>query len=207
MCPKCSEQIALWDNIPLVSFILLRGKCRKCHTGISVRYPLVELVSALLFASTMLVTNLWTIQFLLGLCLWLLFCIAIIDARVQGVPDLLNIPLVVLALSYALLSKQFDWLSVVVGVGFLGAQWVVSLGRWIGSGDLILIAGISLLVGAWPYMVICLFIAYILGAAIAAVLLMLGRKKRCDALAFAPFLVLSTFITIHFGEAILVRLF
>lgn len=207
MCPSCKKQIPLWHNIPLVSFVLLCGKCANCSKKISVRYPLVELASGLLFVSVIAVTNNLFAQAALALSLWLLFMISLIDLQIQGIPDLLNIPFVALAFLYAYFSGSLDWMSVLIGVGFLGAQWVVSCGKWVGSGDLILIAGISALVGIWPKMVVCLLLSYIIGAAIASVLLLMKKKSRTDSLAFAPFLSLSALITVFWGQSILMRLF
>lgn len=207
MCPRCKKGIALYDNVPLISYLVLRGKCRHCKKPISVRYPLIELASGLLFLSTVTLHVDLISQAVLALCLWLLLLISVVDAEYQGIPDALNIPFVLLAAVYSYTTGTFDWLSLTIGLGFLGGQWLVSLGKWVGSGDVILITGMALLVGIWPKMVMCLLFAYIIGAAVASILLLTGLKTRKDALPFAPFLSLSTMITVFHGQWILMYLF
>ena len=199
--------ISMWDNIPILSYCILGGKCRKCSLPISIQYPLVEAISGLLFFSTVWVVYDLPSQVLLGICMWILLMISIIDAKIQGIPDLLNIPLLFIAGMYAWHTGTFDWRSVAIGLGFLGTQWLISGGRWVGSGDLILIAGISLFVGVWPKMILCLLLSYIFGACIAVIVLIAGKKGRQDALAFAPFLALGAFVTVYFGQEILMTLF
>lgn len=207
MCPRCKKMIPLWRNIPLVSFALLRGACADCGKRISFRYPLVEFSGGVLFASVAWVTADLFLQVLLALSLWLLLMIALIDFDVQGIPDALNIPFVAVSFLYAWTAGALDWTAVAIGAGFLGAQWIVSMGAWVGTGDLILIVGIAALVGIWPKMVLCLLLAYAIGAVVAAVLLLSKKKDRTDALAFAPFLALSALITVYWGQWIIARLF
>lgn len=203
-CPSCKHTLRVWDLVPIVSYVCLRGKCRYCKKRISSQYPIIECISALLFAYAAMQTGLEIYQsLLLGLCMWILLLIAVIDAKVQGIPDLLNFPLVVLALAYSLSTGTFSMVSVLIGVGFLGLQWLLSGGKWVGSGDIILIAGMAMLVGPWTHMIFCIFSAYIIGAGIASVLLLTKMKSRKDSLPFAPFLVLSTYITIAWGAEIL----
>ena len=139
----------------------------------------------------------------MAFCLWLFFLIAVIDGKTQGIPDALNLPLVALTGFFSWYTGWLDPFSVAIGVGFLGMQWLISRGDWVGSGDLILIASMGFLMAPWPKMIACIFLAYILGSFIAGTLLLTGIKKRTDALAFAPFLVLSTFIMLTYGDVVM----
>ncbi|MDD5469211.1 MAG: prepilin peptidase [Candidatus Peribacteraceae bacterium] len=203
-CPHCRKILTPGELIPLVSFCMLRGRCAQCKAPISWQYPIVELASGLLFLSGLFVEpRTFLSALLLGSCLWLLLLIAIIDAKTERISDVLSLPLLLLAILFRFTVGDFELLALAVGIGFVGLQWLVSRGRWVGSGDVILIAGISLLLQGWQYVVLCLFLAYMLGASAAMPLLMTGKKKRRDHLAFAPFLVTACAITIFFGEAIL----
>ncbi|MDD3896866.1 MAG: prepilin peptidase [Candidatus Peribacteraceae bacterium] len=203
-CPQCRKILAPKELIPLVSFCMLRGKCAQCKTKISWQYPIVELAGGLLFLAARFVEPRTLFSaLLLGLCLWLLLLIAILDAKTERISDALSIPLLLLAILFRFVAGDVEFLGLAVGIGFVGLQWIVSRGRWVGSGDVILIAGISLLLQGWQHVVLCLFLAYMLGASVAMPLLMTGKKKRRDHLAFAPFLVTACAITIFFGDAIL----
>jgi len=203
-CPHCRKTLTPKELIPLVSFCMLRGKCAQCRKGISWQYPIIELAGGLLFSAGLFVEpRTFFSALLLGFCLWLLLLIAIIDARTEKISDILSIPLLLLAALFSVVAGYFDLLGLGVGMGFVGLQWLVSRGRWVGSGDVILIAGISLLLPGWQYVVLCLFLAYMLGASVAMPLLITGRKKRQDHLAFAPFLAGACAITLFFGDTIL----
>ena len=200
-CQHCKHALNASDLFPIIGFLFLRGKCRYCHKKISKQYPVVEIISGLLFVSVSALPL--PLAILLGLALWLLFIIAAIDAKTETISDALNAPLFLIAVSWSSIMGSFDWLAVVVAVGFLGLQCFVSGGKWVGLGDVFLIASISLIVGSWQNMLLCLFLTYIIGAAYALILLITGEKKRTDTLPFAPFLATATVITLFFGEVIL----
>lgn len=203
-CPSCNHVLGVLDLIPIISFLGLQARCRYCDKSISWQYPIVEFLSAALFVSPLLIMPLAFIDvILLAFCLWLLLLIAVIDAQIQAIPDLLNIPLLIFSALYAISTDSLDMFALAMGVGFLGLQWMVSFGHWVGSGDVILIASMALLVGSWQSMLLLILLAYIMGASVASVLLFTGKKGRKDHLAFAPFLVASTVVTLFFGPKII----
>lgn len=203
-CMHCKHQLSAKDLVPILSYLFLMGNCRYCKKHISRQYPIVEFVSGLLFVVAFSFMEYGLLaRLVLALCLWLLFVIAVIDSRIQGIPDALNIPLLILAAVFSGLAGTFDWIAVAIAVGFLGTQWLVSHGKWVGSGDIILIAGIGFLVGRWQSMIVCFFASYILGAIIASIMIGSGMKKRTDALAFAPFLVTGTIVALLWGDLLL----
>lgn len=203
-CPHCGEQLNMIDLIPLFGFLLRGGKCKYCSIEISRQYPLIELISALLFPVALYIANYNIITgLLLGFALWLLLLIAVIDYRVQGIPDLLSIPFVVLGFAYGLMQGTVDPISIAIGVTFFGLQWIVSHGNWVGSGDIVLIIGMGAIISPWPLMIVCIFSAYILGAMLASILLITGIKKRRDHIAFGPFLAFSMLLTLLVGKGIL----
>lgn len=142
------------------------------------------------------------------LCVGLLLCIAIADVRTGGIPDALNIPFILAAfirttLFWSGAHWPFDvfliltFQSAVLAGGFFGLQWLVSRGRWIGSGDVLLATGIGFFLMDPTDVVIAVGIAYVLGAIVAAGLLIGGWKKRTERIPFGPFLAVGT-LTIFF---------
>lgn len=205
-CMKCGRVLRVLELIPVLSFIGLGGKCRTCKVELSWQYPLVELGSGLLSVFALLHSNFQVLPAaLLALCLWLLFLIAVVDARTSLIPDALSLPLIALAITLQVIRGGFDPTGLLVGSLFFAAQWGVSRGQWVGSGDILLGAGIGALLGSWQRAAVFLFCAYITGALIATLFLTIGRKTLKDPLPFGPFLVFGAFLTLVFGEAIAAR--
>lgn len=203
-CRHCKHKLGFFDLFPVLSFAFRLGRCAYCKHRISWQYPIIELLSGLLFLLALYVTgNNLLNAFLLALCLWLLLLISTIDFKIQGIPDVLSFPFIVLSIAYGVVSGIIDPFSIALGIAFLGGQWLMSKGMWVGSGDIILITGIGALVGAWPMMVVCMFGAYILGAIYASILLIQHRDKATKTLAFGPFLSLALVLTLLFGERLL----
>lgn len=201
-CPKCKHQLSPLELVPVVSYIALRGQCRNCKKPISSIYPLVELSSAGLFLLALTLAQALIPSLLLALALWLLFVMSIIDYRTQLISDALSIPLILLGVLYSLVSLQFTLESILIGGGFFGVLWIVSRGKWIGSGDILLGAGIGALVGPPRMIIASLFLTYIVGALLLSVLLLLGVVKRKSHIPFAPLLSLGALLTIVFQDRI-----
>lgn len=205
-CPQCRKDIAFYDLIPILSYLLLLGRCRHCRTRISLQYPLVESFTAGLFFITQwyrpVLPSLW-MHVLLGFCLWLLFVISVIDARTQLIPDVLNLALLAFAAVFALLTHGVHWISLAVALGFFGVQWVASRGQAIGSGDLFLAATMALLLGSWPKLLVGLMFSYVIGTCVVLVLLALKRKRFGETIAFGPFMALGIMAALFYGDRIL----
>lgn len=201
-CPHCHKTLTPLELIPVISYLFLRGRCKECKVPIGWMYPTIEILSALLFLAAWQLHGEPITAALLGLVLWLLLIIGFIDAYTQTISDLLNIPLLVLAVLYSMLLGQFEIGGIVLGVAFFGAQWLLSRGKCLGSGDIILAAGIGALVGSWERMVACLFLVYVIGALIASALLLTGRVKRGQYIAFAPFMAIGAIATVFFQSRI-----
>ncbi|MCF7844455.1 MAG: prepilin peptidase [Kiritimatiellales bacterium] len=203
-CAKCKTQIMASDLIPVISYIFLRGKCRSCDKKISIQYPIVELVSGILFViAAVQIPESSIAALILAILLWLLFLMAFIDAQIQGIPDLLNIPFVLIALLFAWFTGTLTVMAPVIAAGFFALQWIASKGAWVGSGDIILAAGIGLMLGDWPRAVVAIAVAYIVGATVALVGLITRQISRKDRIAFGPFLAIGTLVTVVWGEWLL----
>ncbi len=203
-CPHCGRSLRVRELIPVLSYIALRARCAGCRKPIHWQYPLVEAVSAGLFVFSLINTQYALLPgMLLAFALWLLLLMAVIDARTSLIPDALSFPFLFIALVFQLAARNsIDLTGLIVCGGFFAAQWLVSRGRWVGSGDILLGGGIGLLVGSWRDALIVLFFAYVIGAAVASILLISGRKTIDQALPFGPFLVVGGFIAVVFGDVI-----
>lgn len=215
-CPACGEPIKWHDNIPLLSFIILKGRCRSCTSPILWRYPLVEGLTASLFLFSFVSHQPYSLSvsiFFLRDLIFIVFLIPIlfIDLEKQIIPNTLSYPLIIVGVPFALFSQSL-WSSLVgIGLGgglFLLIRVVGSLflkQESMGFGDVKLAAGIGSFLG-WSQALLSFFFSFLLGAIISIVLLTLHIKGRKDRIPFAPFLVLASFISLYFGQE-LVRLY
>ena len=197
-CARCGHVLGAVEIIPLLSYLTLRGKCRHCGHAISAWYPLVEIASALLFVLALHSAPSFPAAMLLAFSLWVLLLIAVIDARTRTIHDALNLAFMAFAIAYALMIGQLHYAGALLFVLFFGAQWLVSRGRWVGSGDILLGAGIGFLLGDIGTALLCIGITYILGALAAIVLLLTKKVTRKSHIPLGPFLALSTFLVLLF---------
>jgi len=137
-CPNCRSSIKWVDNIPLISFLMLRGKCRHCQKSISWQYPLVEFSTGLLFAWLYTVFGLTPIFFSLVIFTSFLIILFVYDARYYIIPDQISLPAIVIAFIVNIFLGV-SWLNLLIGMvlgaGFFLFQFLISGGRWIGGGD------------------------------------------------------------------------
>ncbi len=209
-CPACAHPIRWHDNVPLLSFLLLRGRCRDCQAPIAWRYPIVELGTALLFALASLRVGLgWELAFVL-VFLSALMVITVIDLEHQLIPDRVTLPVIVAGFVGSLVAGRPSWLDsllgILVGGGIIYA--IIQVSRLVmgmdgmGGGDITLAALIGAFVG-WKSLLLGLFLAVLLGAAVAVALLASGRKGGKDPIPFGPFLALGGAVSLFWGKEIL----
>ncbi len=201
-CSVCKRTLGPLELIPLLSFCFLRMRCRGCKGGIAWLYPLLEAASGALFLFAWFHHQSVLASALLSASLWLLLIIAVIDAQTRLIPDALSVPLIVTGALYSASVGQFSGGGMVIGIGFFGGLFLLGRGKWIGSGDIILGAGIGALMGDARTMVVCLFLTYILGALLVCPLLLTARINRKSYVPFAPFLALGALVTIISAERI-----
>lgn len=220
-CPHCSGKIAWYDNIPVLSWIFLRAKCRKCQKSIALQYPLVELATGILFALALysnlqvpISTQLSNFQFPISSWFFLardltaigfLIVIFIYDLRYYLILDKISLPAIVIIFLLNIIAG-LDWLNLlisgIIGGSFFLLQFVLSRGKWIGGGDIRLGALMGVLLG-WPQILAALFLSYILGSLAALPLLLSGRKKMSSQLPLGAFLVPGTIITLFWGQPLI----
>ncbi len=205
-CPHCHTPIKPWQNIPLISYLLLRGRCNHCKTPISLRYPLVELLGATLSACAA-----WHFGFgwqLAGVLLLLYFLIALtfIDADTQFLPDDLTLPLLWLGLLFNLFTVYVPLSQAVIGAiaGYLSlwsVYWLFKLvtgKEGMGYGDFKLLAALGAWMG-WKMLLLIILFSSVVGAVLGILFILLGRQQRGTPLPFGPYLALGGVAALFFG--------
>jgi leader peptidase (prepilin peptidase)/N-methyltransferase len=206
-CPNCDFQLRWYHNVPLLSFVLLRGRCARCKTPISWQYPLVELICAVL-----LMVCLWrfgpTAQFLAACVLtWFLIALAGIDFRTQLLPDQVTVPLLWLGLLLSLWSIFVDPAAAIVGaiVGYLilwSVFWLFKLvtgKEGMGYGDFKLLAALGAWLG-WMQLPLVILLASVCGSLIGIGWLVV--RKQSLPFAFGPYLAMAGWVAMVFGHDI-----
>jgi len=214
-CPKCRQQIAWYDNIPVLSFVILRSKCRRCAKKISWQYPIVELITAFLFVlafhinSALIFDLRFTIHDLRILRDWFIISVMIVifiyDLRWYLILDKVTIPAGIVVLIFNLVLGANLWnllISGIIGGSFFLVQFLVSKGKWVGGGDIRLGALMGLILG-WPSVMLAIFLAYIIGSVAAIGLLIRKKKKLGSMVPMGIFLSTATIIILFWGEQIL----
>jgi len=209
-CPKCRSNISPKDNIPLLSYILLKGRCRNCKSKISIQYPIVELLTGIIYLIIYLIYCLG-FQFLIYIILSsVLIIIAFIDLNEQIVPDVISLPGIVIGFILSFFVPYISYINSALGVAVGGGIiLIIGLGGSVifkkeamGGGDVKLAAMIGAFLG-WRYIIISLFLGFFLGALAGIFLIMSKIKSREDVVPFGPFIVLGSFITLLWGEKII----
>jgi leader peptidase (prepilin peptidase)/N-methyltransferase len=213
-CPKCKKKILWHDNIPLLSFILLKGKCRFCRSPISFQYPLVEFITGVLFVLVVIFLppkqDYWVIglldDWIIGLLVYWVIISALVvifftDLLHQIIPDQVVYPAILISLLYAIRYTPYA-IPASLGAGTLFLLLnLVTRGKGMGLGD-VKLAGLMGLVLGFPKIVIALYLAFLTGALVGVILILLGRKRFGEHLAFGPFLAGATWISLFWGEVI-----
>lgn len=209
-CPKCRSKIKPFDNIPLLSFILLKGRCRNCKSKISIQYPMVEFLSGLIYLIIYLLYGL-SVQTLIYIILSsALIIIAFIDLNQQIVPDVISLPGIAIGFIISFFVPYISFINSALGVlAGGGIILVIAMGgsaifkkEAMGGGDVKLAAMIGAFLG-WKYIIISLFLGFFTGALAGIFLIMAKIKKKEDAVPFGPFIILGSFITLLWGEKII----
>ncbi|MEX3630478.1 MAG: A24 family peptidase [Burkholderia sp.] len=205
-CPHCGHVLRAWENVPVLSYLTLRGRCAQCHAPISPRYPLVELVSGLLAIASLAVFGPGPAALAaFGLCAMLL-AMSLIDIKTGYLPDSMTLPLLWAGLLVNLWGNFVDLREAVIGAiaGYLFLWcvfWLFKLLRGIegiGYGDLKLLAALGAWLG-WIALPQVLLIAALTGAAVGLVAMRRGRMRYEEPLPFGPFLALGGILTLLHG--------
>lgn len=228
-CPGCKARIRWYDNIPLLSFVILAGQCRDCKEKISWKYPAIELLTGFLFAAVawkflggfgFSSEKLLTGASMIEMAFWLftvsyLVLIFFHDLSYMLIPDVAVYPAIVITFVYqywkylqgplgiATLKAPVTgavFAALVAALFFFALIWI-SKGKWIGGGDVKLGFLAGLIVG-WPGILFVLFFAYMIGAIVSLILIATKKKTWKSQIPFGPFLVTGILIVMFFSEQI-----
>ncbi len=209
-CMSCNKNVRWYDNIPILSWLFLRGRCRFCGASFSIRYPFVELLTALLAVALFLKFGL-TLQ----LAVMFIFCAALvvvtfIDFDHQIIPDEISLPGIVVGFVLSFFMPDITWLSSLLGIiagwgilaaVFYGYLWLTGR-EGMGGGDLKLLAmmGAFLGVKSIPFII---FASSLVGSILGVSIMLLQRKGRHLAIPFGPYLALGAVLYIFFGPRLI----
>lgn len=191
-CPSCKKPIKWYDNIPAFSYLILRGKCRNCSKKISIKYPLVEFIVALLFFLLFVKFGLEKICFFYIIMVLYMIVLAFIDIEKRVVPDIIVVFIFFTGMIFGVINFSgsatiFDGIIAAIAAGFIiYAMNFFSNGK-IGEGDVKLFMALGMCVGLKEIVAVMLY-SFVIGGVISAALLLFAGFKRKDAVAFVPFI-------------------
>lgn len=206
-CPNCKNMIKPWHNVPVVSYLLLKGKCVYCGEKISFRYPLVEALNSSLYVLAYTVFGLNIALPFIFIFISSMIVISFIDLDFQIIPDVISLSLIVLGFILSLLphdtttlSQNFkdSLLGILIGGGSLLLIAIISKGG-MGGGDIKLNAAVGAFLG-WKSSLITIFIGSLVGSVVGIIIL---KKTGNRKIPFGPFLSTGALISLFFGKEIL----
>jgi leader peptidase (prepilin peptidase) / N-methyltransferase len=209
-CPHCETPISPWQNIPVFSYLLLRGRCRACAEPISIQYPLVELICGILSAYVIYQFGLTSAGILALIFTWLLIVLTGIDMNHRLLPDSLTLLLLWLGLLTNSAGIFTDPNSAIIGAsaGYLalwGIYWAFKLltgKEGMGYGDFKLAAALGAWLG-WQQLPLVLLLSSLVGAVIGTLMLLLQKKDRQTHIAYGPYLAIAGWIALVSGDRIM----
>jgi leader peptidase (prepilin peptidase)/N-methyltransferase len=208
-CPACGHRITAFENVPVLSWLLLRGKCSACRAPISARYPAVELLGGLLALAAILAFGPTAKGLAACILLWTLLALTVIDADTQLLPDSITLPLLWAGLVVNLWGVFVPLPVAVIGAvaGYLSlwaVYWLFKLIRGkegMGFGDFKLLAALGAWLG-WPMLPVIVLLSSLVGAVVGIALIALKGRDRSVPIPFGPYLAAAGAIALFFGPAI-----
>ncbi|MGP4844580.1 prepilin peptidase [Marinobacter sp. 1Y8] len=208
-CPGCGHEIKPWENIPVFSYLLLRGKCASCKAPISIRYPVIEAVTAALSIFTVCVLGADLNSFWALLLLWSLIALTVIDFDTQLLPDSITLPLLWLGLilNYFGVFTDFEsafWGAIAGYLSLWSVYWLFKLitgKEGMGHGDFKLLGALGAWLG-WQLLPAIILLSSLVGAVIGISLILFKGHGREVPIPFGPYLAIAGAIALWFGPEI-----
>ncbi|KEQ17492.1 prepilin peptidase [Endozoicomonas numazuensis] len=208
-CPNCGHKIKPWENIPVISYLMLKGRCSSCKTSVSARYPIIEIISALLTVSVGIYFGATLQTVLLCFMIWSLLALTMIDLDTQLLPDSITLPLLwlgLLANTFGLFTPLQD---AVLGAaaGYLSlwsVYWLFKLitgKEGMGYGDFKLLGALGAWMG-WQMLPLIILLSSLVGTVVAVVLIIMKKQERSNPIPFGPYLAAAGFIALLWGETL-----
>jgi len=204
-CPTCGVHIRPWDNVPVLAWLWLRGRCRDCHAPISWRYPLVEAVNGVAYGVIAARYGLGWETAAVAAFVSALLVVTLIDLDYQIIPDRISLPGIPLAWLAAVGLGNLTWVDATLGAvlpaGLFLAVFVLSRGG-MGLGDVKLVAMIGAFLG-WQLALLTILTAAVVGSLVGVAMMLFQGKGRKTAVPFGPFLSLGAVVSLAWGAQIL----
>ena len=211
-CPHCKAAVEPWQNIPVISYLILAGKCANCGVGISIRYPIIEFVTA---AMTVALASQYDASLaLLGAMLftWSLVALTMIDVDHQLLPDDITLPLLWLGILFSLLGATISLQDAIVGamLGYLSlwsVYWLFKLAtgkEGMGYGDFKLLAALGAWLG-WQSIPLVILLSSLVGAICGIALMIATRRGKDIPIPFGPYLAMAGWISLMWGDSIMAQ--
>ena len=209
-CPHCRTMIVFYDNLPIFSYLMLRGKCRPCQAPIAMRYPFVELLTGLFALACALAFGLTLHALVVFGFIATLIVVALIDLDHRIIPDAISLPGIPLFFLAALAVPTVTWQASLIGIlagggSLFAVAWIYQriTGReGMGGGDIKLLAMIGAMTG-WQGVLFTLFAASAVGTAIGILVMIRSGRDMKLAIPFGPFLALGAVIYLFFGQGLI----
>jgi leader peptidase (prepilin peptidase)/N-methyltransferase len=208
-CPKCRTSLSWYENIPILSYVILRGKCRHCKTKISLQYPVVELLMALLSGAVYIKFGLTLTALGYFFFCAALLCIIWIDIHHQIIPDRISLPGIVFGFLFSFVNTALTWQSSLLGLLVGGGSlytiavlyYLIRKQEGMGGGDIKLLAMIGAFLG-WQSLLFIIFFSSLTGTIVGIAAMIKQRKGGATRIPFGPFLSLAAFVFLFFNEQI-----
>lgn len=209
-CPSCHTNLKWYNLIPLLSYGIQGGKCEYCREKISLQYPIVELLNAILYIAIYIKYGFTIDFFFYAIIFSILIVIAFIDFKQMLIPDILVLCILVTTIVYKLAKyiiyhespQLLDSIGGLVLSAFLFIVFILVSRGGMGTGDVTLIASLGLILGI-KNIFLTIFLSFIIGAILSIFLLMTKIKGRKDSIPFGPFIILAFFMVFFWGEQLL----
>ncbi len=213
-CPKCGHAVRIYDNIPIISYLILRGKCRDCHEKISLQYPIVEAITAIMSLLLFLKFGLSFKYLFSFIFTCALIVITFIDLRHQIIPDVISLPGIpvffFLAVFFMNLTVWESLLGILIGGGCLFAiaflYEIITKREGMGGGDIKLLAMLGAFLG-WKSLFFILFVSSLLGAVVGVSAMIIKGQDMKYAVPFGPFLSIAAVAYLFVGADVMNFLF
>lgn len=208
-CPKCGHRIRWFQNIPIISYLFLAGKCASCRCPISIRYPAIELLTGVLFSLTLYSFGFSSATLVYWLFVASLVVITFIDLDHQIIPDAISLPGIVVGFVCSFFIPWLSWLESLIGV-LLGGGILLAI-AWgyeklakregMGGGDIKLLAMLGAFMG-WKAIFPIVFLSSLLGTIVGVPAMLLQRESTRFAIPFGPFLAAAAIVYLFWGDLI-----
>lgn len=206
-CPACNQPVRFFDNIPLISYLILRGKCRYCGYHIPLRYPVVEFLSGSLSLTLFLKFGLSAHFLIYTIFVWSLLVITFIDLDTLTIPDVITLPGIVLGFFASFLLPQIAYWQSILGILLGGGSlylmaffyYTFTKREGMGGGDIKLLAMIGAFLG-YKSILFVIFFSSLIGTLVGVIVMIKQRKGRTYPIPFGPFLAIGTLLHILWGH-------